>query len=209
MRLGQSSGYSLIEAVVATALTVVVASVIFVLVEPARASFRMQPEAADLQQRIRVTAGALYHDMVMAGAGVSQGTNLGPLVNYFAPVLPYRQGTNHDDPPGTFKTDTITLMYVPPTTAQTTLAGAGPADIAADIGVNPGPGCPLLDASCGFRSGMTMLAYDASGAYDTFTITAVQPAGLHVQRTSGVLTHTGIRAEHDHPRRAEECRVLH
>ena len=36
-----------------------------------------------------------------------------------------------------------------------------------------------------------MLAYDASGAYHTFTITAVQPSGLHVQRTSGVLTHTG------------------
>ena len=58
LRLGQSSGYSLIEAVVATALTVVVTSVIFVLVEPARASFRMQLEGADMHQRIRVTAGA-------------------------------------------------------------------------------------------------------------------------------------------------------
>ena len=89
-----------------------------------------------MQQRLRVAAGTLYNDLVMAGAGPSRGANTGSLGHYFAPVLPYRQGTNHDDPPGSFRTDTITLMYVPPTFAQTTLATGGPGAVSADIGVN-------------------------------------------------------------------------
>ena len=79
-----------------------------------------------MQQRLRAAAGTLYKDLVMAGAGPSRGANTGSLGYYFAPVLPFRQGTSHDDPPGSFRTDTITLMYVPPTFAQTTLATAGP-----------------------------------------------------------------------------------
>jgi hypothetical protein len=161
-----------------------------VLVDLARASFAVQPEAADMQQRTRVAAGALYKDIVMAGAGTTQGANVGPLIQYFAPVLPYRQGTNRDDPAGTFRTDAITLMYVPPTVAQTTLVGSGPATVSADIGINQGPGCPTLDLSCGFGIGMTTLLHDGSGAYDTFTVTGVSPPGLHLERTGGVLTQT-------------------
>ena len=32
---------------------------------------------------------------------------------FFAPVMPFRQGRLQDDPPGTFRTDAITLMYGP------------------------------------------------------------------------------------------------
>jgi hypothetical protein len=150
----------------------------------------VQPEAADMQQRIRVAAGVLYKDIVMAGAGTTQGANVGPLIQYFAPVLPYRQGTNRDDPAGTFRTDAITLIYVPPTVVQTTLVGAGPAAVSADVGIDQGPGCPTLDASCGFAVGMTALLHDGSGAYDTFTVTGVPPLSLHLERTGGVLTKT-------------------
>jgi Tfp pilus assembly protein PilW len=190
-----AAGFSLIEALAATALTLIVGAVAVMLLEFARASFAVQPEAADLQQRLRVAAVSLYGDLVIAGAGVSQGANLGPLVSYFAPVVPYRQGTDRDDPPGSFKTDTITVMYVPPTTAQTTLAGPGPAAAGADISINQGPGCPALDPLCGFKVGTTAVVYDASGAYDTFTVTGFQPSGLHLQRTSGVLTSTTYAAE--------------
>ena len=81
-------------------------------------------------------------------------------------------------------------MYVPPTVAQTTLATNGPSVVSADIGVNWDAGCPSGDAACGFKSGMTVLLYDASGDYDTFTITNVQSSVLHVQRTGGALTYT-------------------
>jgi hypothetical protein len=187
-RLDPSKGYSLVETIMAMALTLAISAVVLVLVDLARASFAVQPEAADMQQRIRVAAGVLYKDIVMAGAGTTQGANVGPLIQYFAPVLPYRQGTNPDDPAGTFRTDAVTLIYVPPTVAQTTLAGAGPAAVSADIAINQGPGCPTLDASCGFGIGMTALLHDGSGAYDTFTVTGVPPLELHLERTSDVLT---------------------
>ena len=189
-QLGAPTGFSLVETIVAMALTLAISSVVLVLVDLARASFAVQPEAADMQQRTRVAAGALYKDLVMAGAGTTQGANIGPLIQYFAPVLPYRQGTSRDDPAGTFRTDAITMIYVPPTFAQTTLVGAGPATVSADVGINQGPGCPMLDASCGFGIGMTALLHDGSGAYDTFTVTAMPPLGLHLARPGGVLTQT-------------------
>jgi hypothetical protein len=194
-RHASSPGYALIEAIVAAAIAMAVTAVVLALVDLARDSYAVQPEAVDMQQRLRVAANALYGDLVMAGAGASQGANLGPLVQYFAPVLPYRYGTNRDDPPGTFKFDTITVMYLPPSVAQTTLVGAGPTDVSAEVGVAHGPGCPLLDALCGFKDRMTMVAFDGRGEYDTFTITGLQPSTLQVQRTSGVLTYAAYQAE--------------
>jgi len=126
--------------------------------------------------------------LVMAGAGAYQSANRGALSHYFAPILPYRQGTNHDDPGGTFKTDTITMMYVPTTAAQATMAIGGPLGVAADITLNRDAGCPSGDAACGFKNGMAALLFDASGDYDTFTITNVHSNVLHVERTGGSLT---------------------
>ena len=181
------NGFSILEAVVGMALMLTITAVAIALVDPA--TFDVQLERTDMQQRLRVAAGALYKDLVMAGAGAYRGANKGALSYYFAPILPYRQGTNHDDRPGTFKTDTITVMYVPPTMAQTTLATSGPPATSADIGVNSDAGCPSGDAACGFRNGMGALLFDASGDYDTFAITNVQSNVLHVERTGGSLTY--------------------
>lgn len=184
-------GFSLVEMAAAAALALSVAAVAFALIEPVQAGFAAQLEAPDVQQRVRAAAGALYDDLLMAGAGPSRGANAGSLGYYFAPVLPYRHGTGHDDPPGSFRTDTLTLIYVPPTFAQTTLATVGPGAVSADIGVNVGPGCPSGDVLCGFKEGMSVLLFDpsdASGAYDTFSITDAQANVLHVERTGGSLT---------------------
>jgi hypothetical protein len=178
------------------ALLLTITGVAIALVEPGRASFATQLESADMQQRLRVAAGALYRDLVMAGAGSYQSANRGSLPHYFAAILPYRQGTNHDDPAGTFKTDTITVMQVPTTVAQTTVAAFstfsiggtnGPHVVSADIGVNMDAGCPSGDAACGFKKGMTVLLFDRSGDYDTFTIANVQSNVLRVERTGGSL----------------------
>jgi hypothetical protein len=187
----EQRGFSIFEVVVAIALMLTVTAAVLALVDQSQTGFAAQLESADMQQRLRVAAATLYKDVVMAGAGGYQGANRGPLTYYFAPVLPYRQGTSHDDPAGTFKTDTITLMFVPPTVAQTILATNGPSVVSADIGVSRVPGCPLGDAACGFKPGMTVLVHDASGDYDTFTITSVQSSLLHVQRTGRTLTFGG------------------
>ncbi len=69
--------------------------VIFSLVDPARGTYRTQPEVSDMQQRLRIGATFLSDDLSMAGAGVAgRCSSIGSLMNYFAPVQPYRIG--HD-----------------------------------------------------------------------------------------------------------------
>ena len=119
-------GFSLIEMTIAVAVMLTVTASIFSLMNPAQGTFAAQPEVSDMQQRLRVATDTLSKDLVMTGGGAYQGSMGGSLGNYFASVLPRRVGSTNEDAPTVFKTDTITLIYVPPTIAQTTLAVHGP-----------------------------------------------------------------------------------
>jgi len=186
----REDGFSLLEVLVAMAIMLTVTAGVFALMDPSQGSFQAQPEVSDMQQRLRVSQDTLFKDLMMAGGGAYQGSMSGSLEYFFAPILPFRQGSVNDDPPGTFKTDRITVMYVPPTVAQTTLATHGPSLNSAEIGVNEEAGCPSGDDLCGFKTGMTVLIYDDSGHYDTFTITNVQEPALHLQHNSDDLSYT-------------------
>ncbi len=121
-RHSREHGFSLIEMTVSMGLMLVVTGSIFALLNPGQGNFVAEPEVADMQQRTRVAADTLYKDLVMTGAGSYAGDNPMALSYFFAPVMPFRQGRLQDDPPGTFRTDAITLMMVPATTAQSTIA---------------------------------------------------------------------------------------
>jgi hypothetical protein len=127
----------------------------------------------------------------MAGAGTYSGSKVGTLGNFMATLVPDREGNQTPDPPGTFKcttvfceslggSDAITVMYVPPTAAQTTIRDAMPAN-SAEIKVDPQPGCPANDKLCGFKEGMQVMIFDETGTYDVFAITNVQDEALHLQ----------------------------
>lgn len=175
------AGYSIVEMLISTAIMVTVTGAIFSLVNPAQGTSRIQPEAADMQQRARIAAETLYKDIVMAGAGPYQGAATGSLANFFAPILPYRAGKLSPDPPGSFKDNTLTIVYVPNTASQTTISDAMPTP-SAEIKVNPQPGCPVGDPLCGFSEGMSVLIFNPNtGSFDTFTITRVQTSALHMQ----------------------------
>jgi hypothetical protein len=103
------------------------------------------------------------------------------LINFFAPLLPYRKGTTLPDAPQTFRSNFISLAYVPQTTAQTTIADPMPSK-SAELKVTAQPGCPVNDELCGFSEGMTVVIFDDTGASDTFTITNVQTAVLQLQQ---------------------------
>jgi hypothetical protein len=184
------SGFSLMEVLVSTAVMLVVTAGVFSVMNPSNGAYSQEPEVGDMQQRLRVASDDLYKDLVMAGGGAYNGSMSGSLMNFFATILPYRSGSSNDDPPGTFKTDTITIMYVPDTNAQTTLATHGPSQGSSEVAVNPDPGCPLSDQLCGFTIGMQALIYDATGNYDTFTVTNVQTPAMHLQHNSDNFTYT-------------------
>lgn len=186
----REDGFSLLEVIVAMAITMGVTAGVFAVLNPSQDSFQTQTEVSDMQQRLRVASDTLTKDLVMAGGGSYQGSMSGSLLYMFAPVLPYRIGSQNDDPPGTFKTDTLSIIYVPPTDAQTTLANNPGNSLtnSAVTNVQPEAGCPANDPLCGFTTGMNVMIYDQNGHMDTFTVTQV-PGGTKLQHNSSKLTY--------------------
>jgi prepilin-type N-terminal cleavage/methylation domain-containing protein len=188
------SGFSLLEVMVSTAIMLVVTAGVFSVLNPSQGAYSQEPEVADMQQRLRVGTDTLSKDLLMAGAGAYNGSLSGSLASFFAPVLPYRNGSANDDPPGTFKSNVITLMYVPSTMSQTTLKDHGPNQGSSEVAVNTEPGCPPGDDLCGFNTGMQALIYDETGNYDTFTVTNVQESAMHLQHNSDNWTYTNYNS---------------
>jgi prepilin-type N-terminal cleavage/methylation domain-containing protein len=189
-------GFTLIEMMVATGVMLVVTATILSMLNPSYGVFQAQPEAADMQQRLRVAADAVQKDLIMAGAGMYSGTMAGTLDAYFSPLLPHIVGTINPDPAGTFHAnpqcpttcaEALTIMYVPTTTAQTTISSGLP-NSSAELKVNDQPGCPKGDSLCGFKEGMRVLIMNLTGDYDIFTITQVQGAAGHLQHRDDKFT---------------------
>jgi hypothetical protein len=101
-------------------------------------------------------------------------------VNFFAPILPRRTGAINPDLPATFRTDAITLAYIPNSYSQTTISQAMP-NVSAELKVTNQPNCPQGQELCGFSQGMGVIIFDTSGSFDTFIITQVQDAAAHLQ----------------------------
>lgn len=179
----RQAGFTILELVVAMAIMMVVTGTIFDLLNPAEGSFQAQPEVSDMQQRMRVGTESLGHDLMMAGAGTYIGAGAGALYNYFAPVMPYAP----DDPPGTFKDDVITLLYIPPLPAQTgvirVLGNANSQEVQVDKQAYCGDS--KHDSLCGFEDGMRVIFYDVDGSWDMTTITQVQDEPVKLQFHTG------------------------
>src|SRR5687768_6959781 len=177
---------------IATVIMMAVTGATFALMNPAQGMFTAQPEVSDMQQRLRIAVDTLKKDLLMAGGGSYSGKNKsGSLGQFVATILPDREGLVTPDPPGTFKctttfcsslgaSDTITLMYVPPTSAQTTIRDDMPQS-SAELKVKEQAGCPAGDKLCGFREGMQVMVFDDTGTSDIFSITNVQEDALHLQ----------------------------
>lgn len=164
----RTRGFSLIELLMATALMLLVMAAALAVVDPVRAASTIELESVDMEQRLRVAVHTLSADLAMAGAGAAMGADAGPLISQFAAVWPYRIGRVGADPPGTFKADAVTVLYVPPASSQTTLStelSAGQLSLRVHEA-----GCPQSQDLCGFAAGMTILVHDRDGHFDTFTL---------------------------------------
>ncbi len=92
-------GFTLMELLVAMAITLGLMVALFAVAQPAQGLFDSQPELADMQQRLRVGVDVLAHALLMADA----------------PVMPYRVGQRQSDPERGvfFRPDTISVLSVP------------------------------------------------------------------------------------------------
>jgi prepilin-type N-terminal cleavage/methylation domain-containing protein len=172
MKAGRAeSGFSLVELIVSLALALVVSGAAFALVGPNTTAGRTTPEMVDAQQRARVGQDLLLRDLYMAGAGLDLGPAAGPLARYFAPILARRAGLQNADAYNVARPDAITILYVPQTFSQTTLAD--PLPPAANFRVDRLPNCPSADALCGLGVASSVLVFDREGHFDGFTLTQV------------------------------------
>jgi len=166
------AGFTLIETLIAAAIMLVLLAVALDLLRAGEITFVTEPEAVDLQQRVRVVADSLARDLMMAGAGFSRGRFQGSLAGLIAPVVPHRTGLRSPDAPGSFFSDRLTVMYVPAAAPEAS-TGDPIASAATTIRIAPGPGCALSNQACGFQAGTAVLVVDDGGRFNLFTVNAV------------------------------------
>jgi prepilin-type N-terminal cleavage/methylation domain-containing protein len=192
-RMRPDAGFTIIELLIATSIMLVVTGSVFSMLNPSQGIFQTQPEVADVQQRLRVGVDTIQKDLIMAGAGTYLGAAAGALTNFFAPVMPFRIGEiDSDQAKGIYyRPDTISVMYVPPSPAQTRVVKTL-GNNSAEIDVEPQINCAdeKKNGLCGFEDGMRVIIFDPSGSFDWMTITQVQPSALHLQHNRDKLSST-------------------
>jgi hypothetical protein len=182
-RWRSAAAFTLVELLIAMAIMLAITGAVFALVNPAGEQFLVQPEAHDLQQRLRAAVGALQHDLGMAGGGAYVGPAAGPLVASFAPILPYRSGEAKADPPlGVFyRADTVSLTYVPSTVAQAQVVGIAPGGAGLVVLARANCGPLIRDRLCGFAAGTPVVIYDMSGRVERGTVVSVEGLAIAVE----------------------------
>src|SRR5215471_16778465 len=136
-------GFSLVELLVSMALMVTLTGGIMGLVLSGQRIARVQPEAADQQQRTRLAVQAIAQDIALAGAGLDTGDRAGSLQQFFAALTPSIDGG-------------ITVWYVSGREAQATLAGsAGPGSTMLTLAATPV--CAAPQFTCAFSPSTTGL----------------------------------------------------
>ena len=177
-----SAGFSLVETLIAMALTMTVTGTAVSLVLPASRTSMTQPEIMDVQQRARVAAEMISRDLAPAGAGIYAGPWRGVLPTAIPAVLPRRLGGDNGDSPDVARDTAITILSVPSTAAQTTTAAAiSAASLSLVTTAAPNCGVPVL---CGLTAGQDVLVTDRAGQFDVFRITAINGV-------TGTLRHHG------------------
>jgi hypothetical protein len=181
---------SLSELLVASGLAVALTAVAGAVVTRAQLAFRVQPEVADVQQRVRVGVQGMARDLLMAGAGPATTALAGPLVLRLPPVALYRRGQIDDGRGGVFyRQAVLSLLYVPDTRAEADILRT--VDTGRELLVDPAPNCGAVvhERVCGFTVGMRVMLFDAGGAFDLGTVAEVLGDRLRVEY-SGALSST-------------------
>ncbi len=166
-----SAGFSLVESLVAMALTLSVTGTAIALVLPASRASMIEPERMDVQQRARGAAEMLARDIAVAGAGPADGLGGVALADEIPVVMPRRLGALGGDGPDVARANAITVLTVPALSSSTALAAVvGPSALSLEVQASASCGSAVL---CGFAAGQDVLILDAGGQFDLFRITRV------------------------------------
>jgi prepilin-type N-terminal cleavage/methylation domain-containing protein len=172
-----SRGFTLVELLVTVGLMSIVVSVVAVLSFNTDRLVNSQSADIDAQQRGRVIAEALGRDLRLAGAGVDRGPLTGPLSRFFSPVFPRRVGRTRADAADIARPDVITVVHVPDTTWQTTLATT---ESPASGGITLSP-CAGGALPCPGVRGATLALFEPPGRADLLGVLGVSGSTTQVK----------------------------
>ena len=184
--LQREAGLSLLETVMALALTLLVLGALFELASPVASVNRSLPETANVQQRLRHAFDRLHTDLLAAGRGTVL-VSPGPLGRFLPPVVPYRLGLRADDGEHRrARSSAVTTLSVSLTSgSETTILSpiVGPAPV---VRLDPGLGC--APPSCGYGARDLVLVFDEHGAWELFRVTGTGAMTLALERAHATAT---------------------
>ena len=152
---GQTRGFSLLELLIATAISALCAAAIAAVVPTLQAFFEQAPATIDMQQRGRTAVEAISHAVRAADKVLLFDQD--PVQEHFrqlttiAPTANAAQGVVEQDQPGPG--------------GELLLSGAR---------------CPNVPDVCGFVRGSIALIADASGRFDVFTVGSIDVAARSI-----------------------------
>ena len=157
---GHARGFTLIELLIAMAVMVTFSGALLSLILAGQTLARIQPEAADVQQRARIALQTLGAELARAGAGLDRGALAGPLVRHFAPIGPSPDGG-------------LTIWYVTSRDGQSTLTAP----------LAPGATDALV-ASGVFTAASTAIVFSAGGCRDVLRVDTTTATVLQLRAGS-------------------------
>jgi type II secretory pathway pseudopilin PulG len=170
-------GFTLVELLVATAVTVIALGLAVTLLHPSSVAFTALPEAVDAQQRLRVAVQMLAESVSGAGAGPSLGwgARASPI---WPAVLPCRSvGEPLGQLAGGCAQDGAITVMTMGIAAPQAIVDQDVAALDAPIWVAPLSACPLWTTACRLHVGSRALIADGTGAWDVLSISAVSSDG--------------------------------
>lgn len=182
----REAGLSLLEAIVALALTLVVLAGAWGAVRPALLLNRTLPAMADAQQRLRHAFDRLHAGLTAAGRGTTRVAP-GPLRGLLPPIVPYLMGRRAGvDEHRQVRTDAITTLSVSPdggveTRLLDAVTGSG-----AEVRLAPGPGCARR--GCGYQAGDLVLVFDDRPAWGLFRVSSIGETALTLDKAGPGVT---------------------
>jgi len=169
-----ADGFTVIELLVASAIAIATTSAMIQLARGAQGAFVAMNDLVEVQQKMRVAADAIQHDLAMAGAGSARPDGGGALARYLPAIRPAAGLSGDTDL--SYAADRMTVIFVPQTTAEAAVVSAS----ASSLSVAGSSSCGGA-SGCGFSSGMRALVFDRTGpgfGYDVFTVGNVSGASM-------------------------------
>lgn len=179
-------GWSLIETMMALAVTLALLGALYALARPTASLTRSLPATADLQQRLRHAFDRLHADLIAAGQGTA-AIDPGPLTRLLPPVMPYRLGRRVDGRehrrarPDAITTVSVSRNAGTETTVLSPITGLG-----TTVQLAPRPGC--APPACGYRVRDLVLVFDDRRAWELFRVSGTGPMTLALERVHPTAT---------------------